>query len=105
MRLTPGHPESTHCQERFRNPPELHTAGAQGPRLPPEQQPGKSHWTPTHPKRPRMSDSAQLADIRVWQTLGGWWKVEDQSRANSEMGKGPKVWQTLGHDGGLYVYV
>jgi len=26
-------------------------------------------------------------------------------RANSEMGKGPKVWQTLGRDGGLYVYV
>ena len=46
-----------------------------------------------------------LEELRVWQTLGGWWKVKDQSRANSEMGKGPKVWQTLGHDGGLYVYV
>jgi hypothetical protein len=26
MRLTPGHPESTHCQECFRNPPTLHIA-------------------------------------------------------------------------------
>ena len=51
------------------------------------------------------SKGGDLEELRVWQTLGGWWKVEDQSRANSEMGKGPKVWQTLGHDGGLYVYV
>ena len=26
MRVTPGYPESTHCQERFRNPPFLHAA-------------------------------------------------------------------------------
>jgi hypothetical protein len=25
-RLTPGHPESTHCQERFLNPPVLYAA-------------------------------------------------------------------------------
>jgi hypothetical protein len=29
-----------------------------------------------------------------------WWKAKDQSWANSEMGMGPKVWQTLGRDGG-----
>jgi hypothetical protein len=38
MRLTPDHPESTHCQERFRNPPTLHAVAAQGPRWSPEQQ-------------------------------------------------------------------
>ena len=54
------------------------------------------------------SKGSDLEEIRVWQTLctlEGWWKAEDQSGVNSEMGKGPKVWQTLGHDGGLYVYV
>jgi hypothetical protein len=56
-------------------------------------------------RAPRAALGGDLEELRVWQTLGGWWKVEDQSRANSEMGKGPKVWQTLGHDGGLYVYV
>ena len=62
MRLTPDNPESTHCQERFRNPPATHAAGAQGPRRPPEQQPGESHRTLHQPKRPRMPDSAQRAD-------------------------------------------
>ena len=46
-----------------------------------------------------------LEELRVWQTLGGWWKVKNRSRANSEMGKGPTVWQTLGQDGGLYIYI
>ncbi len=46
-----------------------------------------------------------LKELRVWQTLGGWWKVKDRSRANSEMGKGPTVWQTLGQDGDLYIYL
>ena len=46
-----------------------------------------------------------LEELRVWQTLGGWWKVKNRSRANSEMGKGPTVWQTLGQDGGLYIYL
>jgi hypothetical protein len=46
-----------------------------------------------------------LEGLRVWQTLGVWWKAKDQSRANSEMGMGPKVWQTLGRGGGIYIYI
>ena len=42
-------------------------------------------------RAPRAALGGDLEVLRVWQTLGGWWKVEDQSRANSEMGKGPKV--------------
>ena len=38
IRLTPGHPESTHCQESFRNPPALHAAAVQGLRQSPDQQ-------------------------------------------------------------------
>jgi len=63
MRLTPDNPESTHCQERFCNSPAIYAGGAQGPRRPPEQQPGKSHRTPHQPKRPRMPDSAPWADM------------------------------------------
>ena len=62
MRLTPGHPESTHCQERFRNPPASHEVGAQDPRWTPPVQTRKIHQTPHQPKRPRMPDSAQRAD-------------------------------------------
>jgi hypothetical protein len=38
MRLTPGHPESTHCQECFRNPPSLHAPAVQDLRQSLEQQ-------------------------------------------------------------------
>jgi hypothetical protein len=62
LRLTPCHPESSHCQESFRNPPAIHAVGAQGPRQTPEQQPRKSHLTTTQPKCPSMSDSAPQAD-------------------------------------------
>jgi hypothetical protein len=62
MRLTPGHPESTHCQERFRNPPASHEVGAQDPRWTPPVQTRKIHQTPHQPKRPRMHDSAPRAD-------------------------------------------
>jgi hypothetical protein len=41
-----------------------------------------------------------LEGLRVWQTLGLWWKAKDQSWANFKMGMGPRVWQTLGRDGG-----
>ena len=62
LMLTPCHPESSHCQESFRNPPAIHAVGAQGPRQTPEQQPRKSHLTTTQPKCPSMSDSAPQAD-------------------------------------------
>ena len=38
IRLTPGHPESMHCQERFRDPHALHAVAVQSSRLPLEQQ-------------------------------------------------------------------
>jgi hypothetical protein len=56
-------------------------------------------------RTPMVDKKNDLEELRVWQTLGGWWKVKDRSRANSEMGKGPTVWQSLGHDGGLYIYL
>jgi len=68
MSLTPDHPESTHCQERFRNPPAIHVEGVQGPRLPPEKQPGKSHLTQHQTKRPRMSDSALREDTSQYKS-------------------------------------
>ena len=36
-------------------------------------------------KGTQRSKGSDLEEFRVWQTLEGWWKAEDQSRANSEM--------------------
>ena len=51
-------------------------------------------------RAPIAAVQIDLEGLRVWQTLGVWWKAKDQSWANSEIGMGPRVWQTLGRDGG-----